>query len=122
MRPPKHVVLTSKTVRGRIFQKVLHRFRVPRTTPREDLFPLRVFEDPAPEWIEVLARSVLEHTEHERDHGEATLERAILWCRMCPKPEERASLICQWGSEPTRGRAENQKYLTRLFSILNQAR
>lgn len=115
--------LTSKTPRGRVFQAVLQRFRKKRTTPRPDLLPeLRIFEDPAPDWVERVARDVLEHTEFERDHGSMLLEQALLWCQFGGRPEARAEIILTGETRPTTGRAENQRYLVRLIAILNQKR
>jgi hypothetical protein len=73
--------LTRRTRRGRLYQKIVRAYRVPRLLPHPDSF---AFSDPAPDWLWMLARHVLEYTEFEKDAGEKFLLAAITWCRRAP--------------------------------------
>jgi len=72
--------LSSRSTRGVIYQALLKKYRKTRTTPRPDVLGVACFEDPAPDWLWMLARDILEHTLYEDDLGLSLLTEAITWC------------------------------------------
>jgi hypothetical protein len=68
------------------YQRVVMAWRVARETPRiiESAFhgdpPLKVFEDPAPDWCWKLAAAVRDHAGAEPDGGEELMLQLLRWC------------------------------------------
>lgn len=120
MKPRQTADLTSKTPRGRIYQRLMFRYRKPRTSPRPDLLPSVVLSDPAPEWLVRLAVDILEHTAHQPDFGETLLEQAVAWCEAGDASTRSAWLVKQ-PTQPTKGRAEDDAYIMSLSSFLREA-
>lgn len=88
---------TSRTPRGRLYQRIVARYRRSRSTPREDV--PGIFEDPAPDWVWQLVEAILEHTGREADHGRRFVEEALAWCEACRTPAARgAELLALLGA------------------------
>ena len=68
-----------------VFDRVVTEYRAPRTEPRSGAW----WEDPAPGWVTIVARAILERVGHTQELGEAVLRRVLRWCEDGETPRDR---------------------------------
>lgn len=115
--------ITSGSPRGDLDQRTIARYRAKRETPRPDLGPggMHVYEDPAPDWVWKLAQDVLEHTEHENDHGKAVLNAALMWCEAGDAVARSERLRDPGPVAPSRNRFFDTLYVRNVMTFLEEA-
>lgn len=106
--------------RGHLYQELVKRYRKPRVAPRMVHTDLKVYEDPAPDWMWTLARDILEHTSHEPDLGRSLVERALLWCE-AGDPEARSKRLRDEPTVPSRGPVLDAVYVRTMIEFLEAA-
>ncbi len=81
----RNLSLPVAYMRG-VFDRIVTEYRAPRTEPRGGAW----YEDPAPGWVVILSRAVIERVGHTQELGEAVLRRVLRWCEDGETPRDRA--------------------------------